>query len=156
MTYKNIKPDIWGPPLWKFLHYLSMAYPANPTDKDKEKMLNFLQSLQEILPCEKCRISFNKHLDELNMDDLKSDETFVKWLFNVHNKVNTSNNKPELSYEDFIKMYSITNNNNLKEIKEVKVVSKPEIKNGSCPQRNNIIIGTVVVIILIILVNKYL
>ena len=55
MPYKNIKPDLWGPHLWRFLHYLSLSYPSNPTDEEKEIMLNFIESLQEVLPCEKCR-----------------------------------------------------------------------------------------------------
>ena len=106
MPYKNIKPDLWGPHLWRFLHYLSLSYPSNPTDEEKEIMLNFLESLQEILPCEKCRYNFNNHLDNLDMNILNSNETFIRWLFDVHNDVNKSTNKPIMEYDDFVKLYS--------------------------------------------------
>ena len=30
-----IKPSIWGPHGWKFMHYVSLGYPNNPTENDK-------------------------------------------------------------------------------------------------------------------------
>ena len=31
----NIPPHIWGPSAWKLLHYITFAYPVNPTYDDK-------------------------------------------------------------------------------------------------------------------------
>jgi len=164
MPYKNIKPDIWGPHLWRFLHYLSLSYPETPTDEEKEIMLNFLESLQEILPCEKCRYNFNKHLDSLDMKVLNNNESFVKWMFNTHNEVNKSTGKPELSYDEFIKMYSTSNQNNLSKVntkildvthKNIELKELGEVKQV---KNNNyyLLIGILIVLILIILCHKYL
>ena len=60
MPYKNINPEIWGPSLWKFLHFLTLSYPENPSEEEQNRMFDFLTSLQEILPCEKCRNNFNE------------------------------------------------------------------------------------------------
>ena len=160
MTYKNIKPDIWGPHLWRFLHYLSLSYPENPTDEEKEIMLNFLESLQEILPCEKCRYNFNKHLDNLDMKVLDNNINFIKWVYNVHNEVNRDTGKPILSYDEFIKMYTVNNNQVEKEISTLQITkqeTKQEIKEETKINKNNyIIIGILIVLISIIVVHKFL
>ena len=160
MPYKNIKPDIWGSHLWRFLHYLSLSYPENPTDEEKEIMLNFLESLQEILPCEKCRYNFNKHLDNLDMNVLNNNESFVKWVYNVHNEVNRDTGKPILSYDEFIKMYTVNNNQVEKEISTLQITkqeTKQEIKEETKINKNNyIIIGILIVLISIIVVHKFL
>ena len=143
MTYKNIKPDLWGPHLWRFLHYLSLSYPSNPTDEEKEIMLNFLESLQEILPCEKCRYNFNKHLDNLDMNVLNSNESFIKWLFNIHNEVNKSNNKPVLEYSEFINMYS--NQNQVTPVTEIsEVVQNKPVTVTNKSYKNYLLIGILV------------
>ena len=155
MPYKNIKPDLWGPHLWRFLHYLSLSYPSNPTDEEKEIMLNFLESLQEILPCEKCRYNFNKHLDNLDMNALNNNENFIKWLFNVHNDVNKSNNKPIMEYDDFVKLYS-TNQNQINNTTQ-QIIEQPP-KQEILIKKNNkyyYAIMILIILILIVLVIRY-
>jgi hypothetical protein len=106
MPYKNIDPNLWGPSLWNFLHYLSLAYPENPTTDEQEIVYNFLASTQKIIPCEKCRKNFLKHLDAMEVEVLTSRTNFVRWLYNVHNLVNKDTGKPNFSYDEFIKKYS--------------------------------------------------
>ena len=57
-----MEPEIWGPHGWKFMHYISLGYPINPTSKDKINYKNFYYSLQDILPCEKCAINYQKNI----------------------------------------------------------------------------------------------
>lgn len=106
MPYKNIDPKLWGPSLWTFLHYLSLAYPENPTIDEQEEVFNFLASMQKIIPCEKCRKNFLKHLDSMEVEVLTTRENFVRWLYNIHNLVNADNGKRNFSYDEFIKKYS--------------------------------------------------
>jgi len=106
MPYKNIDPNLWGSSLWTFLHYLSLAYPENPTVDEQEDVYNFLASMQKIIPCEKCRKNFLKHLDSMEVEVLTTRENFVKWLYNIHNSVNADTGKPNFSYDEFIKKYS--------------------------------------------------
>ena len=37
MTTHIITPQEWGPHGWKFIHYVSLGYPENPTEEDKHK-----------------------------------------------------------------------------------------------------------------------
>jgi hypothetical protein len=139
MPYKNINPTIWGPHLWKFMHYLTLSYPENPTEEEKDTLYNFFHTIKTVLPCEKCRYNFNSHLEKTPLSDeiLSNNANVIRWLFDIHNEVNKSNNKPELPYDEFIKIYSKKEENLEKKLvnleKEVvnlekEVVVKPFIQ----------------------------
>ena len=34
-------PEVWGPPGWKFIHYVTMGYSNNPSDELKKKYYNY-------------------------------------------------------------------------------------------------------------------
>lgn len=109
----NIKPNVWGPPGWKFLHYVTLGYPNNPTNVDKINIKNFFINVGKILPCLKCRHNFEQHLIKypLNDDVLSSRINLVKWLFNIHNEVNIKTNKPIKQFSDFMDEYTNNVNN---------------------------------------------
>ena len=99
-------PDTWGPHGWKFIHYITLGYPDNPTNSDKIKYKNFFLSLTTVIPCILCRINYEKHLEEypINNDVLKNKETLITWGIKMHNLVNIENNKKEVSTKQGIKM----------------------------------------------------
>lgn len=103
----NINPELWGNCGWKFLHYITLAYPENPTTDDKQSVKTFFILLSKVLPCEKCRINYIKHLKEYPLDDavLSSKETLITWLIDVHNAVNRITHKNLISYQDVMKLY---------------------------------------------------
>jgi len=104
----NINPSIWGESFWNVIHYITMAYPDNPTEDDKQNVLAFIQSLQNVLPCEKCRNHFKSNLISypLSNDVLSSRYNFIKWAVMVHNEVNRRTGKPEMSVENAIDLYT--------------------------------------------------
>jgi hypothetical protein len=101
-----MKSDIWGPPAWFFLHSVTLQYPINPTAQDKTNMMTFLTSLGNVLPCEKCQMHYKKNLQELPLNNtvLGSRNNLVNWMIDIHNLVNKSNGKRELSHEEAIKL----------------------------------------------------
>jgi len=102
----SIKPYIWGPSGWKFIHYISFGYPNNPTDEDKINYKNFYNNLQYVLPCKKCSINYNKNITEHPIDNhLEDRDSLVKWLIDIHNKVNEESNKKQLDYQTAIDIY---------------------------------------------------
>lgn len=111
-----MKPEVWGPHAWIFLHSITLEYPDYPTGEDKRNMSNFMNSLKYVLPCEKCRINFENHLEQypLTNDILSSKSNLIKWLIDIHNSVNKMNNKRVLSYEEslkgLLKLYDCNNN----------------------------------------------
>jgi hypothetical protein len=83
--------NVWGPPLWHYLHIMSFNYPVNPSIEDKKHYRNFILNLKNVLPCGYCRKNLKKNLKMLPLNNaaLKNRETFSKWVFNLHELVNT-------------------------------------------------------------------
>ena len=82
--------SVWGPNLWHVLHTISFNYPVKPTDKDKKRYMNFIKSLQYVLPCRYCRDNLKKNLKviKLNKSVMKNRDTFSKWFYKLHNHIN--------------------------------------------------------------------
>lgn len=88
---------IWGPKAWFFLHAITLNYPINPSNVDKENYKNFFISLGNVLPCEICQVNYKNHLEELCINDyLNTRKDLVNWFIKIHNLVNKELNKPIL------------------------------------------------------------
>jgi len=93
---------VWGPSQWHFLHTMSFNYPVEPTKEDKKNYLNYIYSLRYVLPCGKCRANLHKNLKKLplRMSDMKSRETFSRYVYNLHELINKMLDKKQgPSYE---------------------------------------------------------
>ncbi len=94
--------SVWGPGIWHFLHTMSFNYPVFPTKKNKKEYRDFILSLQNILPCGKCRNNLKKNFSvfPLKYEHLENRETFSRYVFELHELVNKMLGKTSgLSYE---------------------------------------------------------
>ena len=109
----------WGPHAWVFLHSISFQYPEKPTQKDKLIYKNFFESIQDILPCPKCKAHYSENIKKYPIQ-LNSRLHLIKWLIKIHNNVNISLHKKSLSFNDVQSLYlhkynySIINNIHIK------------------------------------------
>lgn len=119
----NINPNLWGPSCWKFIHYLTMAYPDNPSHEEKQAIKNFIYSLGKVLPCENCRVHFAMNLENFPLTEnvLSSKYNLINWAREVHNEVNTRKNKKNWSYQEVIKEYSPKNDLNCNTVELVTI-----------------------------------
>ena len=116
-----MEPNIWGPPAWLFLHSITFNYPKNPSENDKNNYNTYFNSLKYVIPCPICKEHNAKNLLKLPIR-LKTRDDLIRWLIDIHNSVNKSNNKPVLSYQEvydkYDKLYNQTddffNDNKLK------------------------------------------
>jgi len=109
-------PNLWGPSAWYFLHSLTYSYPVEPSLDDKKAIENFFDSLSLLLPCTVCKTNYREHFTESPIREHSgSRETVVKWLIDIHNKVNIDTGKPKVEYETILKlrppMYSSVSEN---------------------------------------------
>jgi hypothetical protein len=97
----KLGPEFWGPPAWKFLHIVALAYPEKPNDYDKQAYKNFYTIIKDILPCKVCGEHYNQHLKNHPLDDniLSSKDNLVNWTIDIHNEVNKLNNKTVYDYD---------------------------------------------------------
>ena len=127
---------VWGPSLWHFLHTMSFNYPIKPTKEDKKNYFNYIKSLEHILPCRYCRENLKKNMKKTNfsMKKMKDRETFSKYIYDLHNHINTMLlKKNTISYEEVRSRYEnfrsrcsskkAENNNNNKNNKNIKGVN---------------------------------
>lgn len=100
--------SVWGPSLWHYLHTMSFNYPINPTIQEKKHYLNFITSLQYVLPCKYCRINLAKNFKQLpiTMETMDSRETFSHYIYDLHELINKMlKKKSNLSYCDVRERY---------------------------------------------------
>ena len=93
---------IWGPSMWHFLHTISFNYPMRPTKEEKQHYRDFMNNLQNILPCKYCRENYKKNLKNAgwSMKSLQNRDAFSKFVYRLHNEVNKQLGKRnDLTYQ---------------------------------------------------------
>ena len=80
---------VWGPHAWCFIHSLTLAYPKNPTDKEKKSTIQFFTSLKDILPCDLCKTHYRNNIDDSELAEaVTTRKKLIEWAIALHNKVN--------------------------------------------------------------------
>ena len=135
MDNKVIGPDTWGPVIWHALHYITLGYPDNPSNNNKEKYKQFFTLLSDVLPCSICANHFKENLLNLPLDEnvLENKESLIKWLIDFHNIVNEKNNKPIIIYEEaryLIEKNTKCNHNIIYEKPKLNIKQKPNNINS--------------------------
>jgi hypothetical protein len=101
-----LDPRVWGPHYWHFLHTIALTYPNNPNAITKKKYYEFINSLPLFLPIESMSSDFSKLLNLYPVQPyLDNRESFVKWVWFIHNKINEKLEKPKISLNDFYVNY---------------------------------------------------
>ena len=107
-TGDGMVTNIWGPPLWHYLHTMSFNYPINPTVEDKLHYREFIVNLQHVLPCKYCRMNLKINLKQLplKMSDMENRESFSRYIYELHELINKMlHKKSNLSYCDVRERY---------------------------------------------------
>ena len=98
----------WGRPTWFVIHISSLYSEKTPSLLYDYKQ--FLESLQYILPCQKCQEHLRENLKFITFDDCgKTDLDLFRCSWKLHNIVNRSLNKYTPSFEEALNYYSIDN-----------------------------------------------
>lgn len=91
--HNNIRPCWWGSQLWQTIYFIVATYPENPNLDQIESIKCFFKSLKMLLPCSGCQESYSKFSCESdtnidNIDNFKSKNNLIKFVFDLRNKVN--------------------------------------------------------------------
>jgi len=101
-----LDPKIWGPHYWFFLHTIAMSYPVHPNAVTKKKYYDFVQNIPLFIPVESMAGEFSKLLDQYPVQPyLDNKESFIRWMWFIHNKINKKLEKPEISLNEFYVKY---------------------------------------------------
>lgn len=117
-TYKN---QI-GQSTWMLLHALVDHYPMEVSETYAENLMNLLNVLTKIYPCEDCREHMAVYVRE-HPPRFENRAHSVRWMFNFHNAVNKRLNKPVMTVQEYT--------TRLREYSDVDI-------NGRCTQCQSI------------------
>jgi hypothetical protein len=99
-------PSVWGPHYWFFMTTLAMSYPDNPNTVTKRKYYDFIMNLPIFIPNSEIGDRFSSLLDKYPVSPyLDKRDSFIKWINFVHNKVNHSLGKEEMSLNASLENY---------------------------------------------------
>jgi hypothetical protein len=103
----QFSPNVWGPFFWHTMHVAALGYPKEPTYTEKKAAKEFYESLQFMLPCGICREHYAKHIQANPIStflDRRAD--LFRWTIMVHNEVNKTLKKPEMTEQEVMGYYS--------------------------------------------------
>lgn len=118
-------PEIWGPPIWTFLHTMAEKIHEDRYNVIGHQLLAHIKRIVAYLPCPECSKHATNFFARLPNDKISSKNDLKNALFVLHNLVNQRKNKPLVKisiletykqknvvavYEDFIKVYKTTGN----------------------------------------------
>ena len=107
----HLDPEIWGPHFWGFLHTVAMTYPKHPNAITKKKYYDFVQSIPLFIPVEQMSTDFSKLLEQYPVTPyLDNKESFIRWMWYIHNKVNDKLEKPRISLNEVYRRANETRN----------------------------------------------
>ena len=99
-------PSIWGPHYWFFLMTVAMSYPDTPNAFTKRKYYDLIMNIPIFIPNPDIGSRFSNLIDKYPVSPyLDNKESFVKWIHFIHNKVNISIGKEEISYSEAFDRY---------------------------------------------------
>ena len=121
-------PNIWGPHLWQALHMISVGYPNEPNDDQKQNYKNFFENFYQVIPCSICSNNYKRHLEELPITDdvMKNRQNLSKWVIDIHNIVNKEQGKNVIEPDDALLLIFNNFNNSQEYITKSKIVLKSE------------------------------
>lgn len=122
----NLNPKVWGPPMWFFLNTIAMNYPHHPNAVTKKKYYEFIQNLPLFIPVEYMSGEFSKLIDQYPIQPyLDNKESFIRWVWFIHNKINQKLEKPEITLNEFyVKYYEAYKQDNIKMAEYYKLREK--------------------------------
>uniref|UniRef100_A0A6C0BB34 thiol oxidase n=1 Tax=viral metagenome TaxID=1070528 RepID=A0A6C0BB34_9ZZZZ len=133
---------VWGPGIWLFLHTMSFNYPVEPTEADKQHYRDFVLNLQYVLPCKYCRMNLEKNFKQLplTMADMRSRESFSRYIYELHELINRMlNKKSNLTYDDVRERYEHFRARCTKDTKEKKIIAnKTRRKKSKSKSKSNL------------------
>ena len=113
---QDYDPMLWGPAGWKFLHFITFAYPTRPSRQHRRDYSTFLSSVGNVLPCRSCRQHYQRRIrlakkDALgHFEFLSSRVAFSTWMVDLHNAVNASKGKGSVDYDSIRTQYETAAN----------------------------------------------
>ena len=101
----DIRPDLWGPIYWKFLHAMADGAPDEPTEDEQRAFMSVIDALPHILPCTKCRNHLRENYEKGSRPRYENRDQLRLDLHELHNLVNQQLGKKVVGFDCCSKSY---------------------------------------------------
>jgi hypothetical protein len=101
-------PEVWGPPVWNFIHTLADKVNEDAFNTIKHSLFSILKKICFNLPCPECSQHAKHFLLRVNVSSIHSKNEFKHMLFVFHNAVNKRKRKQLFPYSH-IEKYKFMN-----------------------------------------------
>jgi hypothetical protein len=85
-------PEVWGPPVWTFLHTLAEHVNEDVFPKIKFSLFSYIRKICSLLPCPDCSQHALRFLAKVDINKMKNKSDLINMLYIFHNTVNTKGN----------------------------------------------------------------
>ena len=121
-------PDVWGPPVWSFIHMLTIKIKEGLAEECYRSVFQIIQLICKHLPCPSCSQDASNFLSKIKIIDIRSKKKLLNTIYLFHNYVNRKTRKQLFQYNkldnyykvdfkasimNFFKVYNTTGNMNL-------------------------------------------
>ena len=102
----NLDSKVWGPHYWFVLYSIALTYPITPNNVTKKKYYEFIQNLPLFLPHDEISGQFSNLILKYPVTPyLDSRDSFTRWIHFLHNQINKSLNKREITLKEAYQNY---------------------------------------------------
>ena len=102
-----MKPEIWGPPIWLFIHSLASKVKDEMYLYIGPQLFNMIKRITAYLPCPDCSQHAIQFLSGVNPETIKTKHDLIRVLYLFHNSVNVRKNKSLYNFSDLNKYENV-------------------------------------------------
>jgi hypothetical protein len=104
----ELEPKIWGPHYWFVLFSIALSYPTHANNVVKKKYYDFIQNFPLFIPHREIGNDFMQLIDTYPVTPyLDNRDSFLRWVHFIHNRVNITLGKEEISLKKALEEYYI-------------------------------------------------
>lgn len=100
-----MKKSVWGPHIWTLLHCFTMRISDEYFIEERTNILKYISLICDNLPCPNCALHATQYLRKCNFNHIKSKESLINVIFNLHNDVNKRTKKTDFKKEELNASY---------------------------------------------------
>lgn len=101
----NLTVPEWGRRGWNWLHTEAIRYPEAPSRRQGLEAWARLAGFMRRIRCVRCRTHATAWIGT-HPPDLRSTHSYQSWVWEFHNAVNRRLSKPEVSYDEYRRLYA--------------------------------------------------
>jgi hypothetical protein len=95
-----MKKGEWGPLIWKVLHCITIKIKDEEFPQERENIIKMITNICSNLPCPQCASHSTGIIKKHRLNNVKTKDDLIKFVYFMHNTVNKRLKKPNYSFKN--------------------------------------------------------